>query len=189
MLAKPGIQERVYAIRIEGTAPLLMHAPNGLGEKKLAKGVIPSAEEECEAALYRNADGQIVVPARCIEGSFVKAGSSKVAAGQGKKTYKQFILAGTQVAPEEPLLISEKYTIDSRRCVIARAGIIRRRPRFEKWAVEFDLKVFDPYLLQEGMTTQLREILENAGALVGLLDYRPRFGRFIVTKFDVKFEK
>ena len=80
MIEKPGFKERTFTVRIEGTAPLLMHSPSGLGGEKKARGVIPSPEEEAEAGLYRDGEGKIVVPARCIEGSIVKAGSAKTAA-------------------------------------------------------------------------------------------------------------
>lgn len=186
MVKEPGIIERTYHVRIDGVAPLLMHSPSGLGGEKKARGVIPSPEEECEGALYKDGEGNIIVPARCIEGAIVKAASGKTAVGQGKKTYKGFILAGLQVVQDEPKLIADpKYKIDSRRAVIARAGIIRNRPRFDKWALEFDIRIIDQYLLGHGQNTNIRDILEKAGALVGLLDFRPRFGRFVVTDFKM----
>jgi hypothetical protein len=190
MVEKPEIKERFYTVRIEGTAPLLMHSPAGLGGEKKARGVTPSPEEEAELGLYTDGNGKIVVPARCIEGAIVKSGSAKTAPGQGKKTYKQFILAGVQVLPEEvPLTYEGKYTIDKRRAVIMRQGIIRCRPRFDKWALEFDIRVIDAYLLGNGQDTQLKHVFEDAGSLIGLLDFRPRFGRFEVTKFEEKESK
>lgn len=190
MVEKPEIKERIFSVRIEGTAPLLMHSPAGLGGEKKARGVIPSPEEEAEGCLYTDGDGKIVVPARCIEGAIVKAGSAKTAPGQGKKTYKQFILAGVQVVPDEvPLIYEGDYIIDKRRAVIMRQGIIRCRPRFDKWALEFDIRVIDAYLLGNGQDAQLKRVFEDAGSLVGLLDFRPRFGRFEVTKFEVKSER
>jgi hypothetical protein len=189
-LEKPGFKERIFTVRIEGTAPLLMHSPSGLGGEKKARGVIPSPEEEAESGLYRDGDGKIVVPARCVEGAIVKAAAAKTAAGQGKKTYKNFILAGVQATPEEiPLIYEGNYIIDKRRAVIMRQGIIRCRPRFDKWALEFDIRVIDAYLLGHGQEAMLRGIFEDAGSLVGLLDFRPRFGRFEVTKFVMKSEK
>ena len=189
MVEKPEIKERIYKVRIEGTAPLLMHSPSGLGEKKTARGVIPSPEDEAKDALYLDGAGNVIVPARCVEGALVKAGTAKTAAGQGKKTYKQFILAGVQVQPEEIPLLSDPYTIDKRRAVIMRQGIIRCRPRFDKWALEFEMKIIDSYLLGHGQDTMLKSIVEDAGSLVGLLDFRPRFGRFVVTKFEMVSEK
>ncbi len=179
-------KERIFSVRIEGTAPLLMHSPSGLSEKKLARGVVPSPEEECKAALYTDGKGNIVIPARCIEGALVKAGAGKTAPGQGKKTYKNFILAGVQVSPEEIPLESGDYTIDKRRAVIMRQGIIRCRPRFDKWAINFEMRIIDSYLLGHGQDIALKSIVSDAGSLIGILDFRPRFGRFRVTKFEEK---
>lgn len=190
MVEKPEIKERIFHIRIEGTAPLLMHSPSGLGATKKARGVVPPPEEEAELGLYRDGNGKIIVPARCIEGAITKSGAAKTAPGQGKKTYKQFILAGVQVVQEEvPLIYEGDYIIDKRRAVIMRQGIIRCRPRFDKWALEFDIRVIDSYLLGNGQDTQIKSIFEDAGALVGLLDFRPRFGRFEVKTFEILSEK
>lgn len=188
-IEKPEFIERIFSVGVEGTAPLLMHSPSGLGEKKYARGVIPSPEEEAKNALYTDCDGNIIVPARCIEGALVKSASAKSAPGQGKKTFKQFVLGGLQVIPEEVPLISDPYIIDKRRCVIMRQGIIRCRPRFNEWKLNFDIKIIDAYLLGHGMDANLKMIIEDAGSLVGLLDYRPKFGRFKVTKFEMKSER
>jgi hypothetical protein len=188
-MEKPEISERTYHVRIEGIAPLLMHSPAGLGEKRLAKGVIPSPEEECINALYSDGKGNPVVPSRCVEGALVKAGAGKTAAGHGKKSYKGFLLAGAEVTPEEIPLISEPYIIDKRRAVIGRQGIIRCRPRFDKWALEFNLVIKDAYLLGHGQDAMLKSVMEDAGLLVGILDFRPKFGRFKVTEFKMIGEK
>lgn len=176
--------EKTYLVRIEGVSPLLMHSPAGLGQKNAKRGVIPSPEEECKMALYTDGKGNSVVPARCIEGALVKAGAAKTAVGHGKKTLKNFILAGVQVLPDEiPLISPEPYVIDKRRAVIMRQGIIRCRPRFDTWALEFRMRIIDEYLLGHGMDAILKGIVSDAGSLVGILDFRPKYGRFKITKF------
>ena len=54
--------------------------------------------------------------------------------------------------------------------------VIRTRPRFEEWAVEFTL------LFEEGVFNRddLVAILADAGTMIGTGDFRPRFGRFSV---------
>jgi len=173
-----------YEVTVEGVSPLLMHAPSGMGESSGKKGVIPPAKEEAKKALYLDAEGNIVVPARCVEGALVRAASSLKAPGQGRKTLKNYILAGAIVEPLDiPLDAPEGYEVDRRRVVIQRAGIIRARPRFDKWALSFKLQIVDEYLTSPGMDDTLRRLFDEAGSLVGLLDFRPRFGRFKVTKF------
>jgi hypothetical protein len=62
--------------------------------------------------------------------------------------------------------------------------VVRYRPRLDEWAVEFEI-TYEENLMTE---PQLRKIVDNAGSLCGLLDYRPAnkgpFGRFIVTLWE-----
>jgi hypothetical protein len=173
-----------YHVKIRGVAPLLMHAPSGMGQGSSKKGVIPSPEDEAKQALYLDAKGKIVVPARCVEGALVKAAAGLRAPGQGRKTLKNYILAGLIVDPLDIPLDSQEYIIDRRRAVIQRQGILRARPRFDEWGLAFKLQVVDEYLQSPGMDKTIRELVSEAGALVGLLDFRPRFGRFRIEKFE-----
>jgi len=173
-----------YIVKIKGVAPLLMHAPVGLGKGSSKKGVVPSPEEEAKQGLYLDANGKTVVPARCIEGALVKAAASLRAPGQGRKSLKNYVLAGLVVDPLDIPLDSEEYRIDTRRAVVQHQGILRSRPRFDKWGLTFNLQVVDEYLQSPGMDKVLKELVRDAGALVGLLDFRPRFGRFEVESFE-----
>jgi hypothetical protein len=51
---------------------------------------------------------------------------------------------------------------------------MRCRPRFRQWRVEADGHLDTAVLSFE----ELEEIANTAGAMIGLGDYRPRFGRF-----------
>ena len=55
------------------------------------------------------------------------------------------------------------------------------RPRFNNWHVVIDVE-FLPSLL--GTRTQVIEIFEIAGLREGLGDWRPKFGKFSVTKLE-----
>ena len=63
---------------------------------------------------------------------------------------------------------------DTRSVKVGQARVLRTRPYFAQWAVEFTVSLdeehLDPHLL--------KGCIENAGLRVGLGDYRPRFGRF-----------
>jgi hypothetical protein len=174
---------RAFNVVIKGEAPLLMHAPTNMGKSASKTGVIPSPEDEAKAGLYLDAKGNIVVPARCVEGALVKAASALKAPGRGKKTLKDFILAGLVVDPFEIPLTSPGYVVDTQRARIQRAGVLRSRPRFDEWSLAFQVILTDEYLL--GMDAKIREIIEEAGQHVGILDFRPRYGRFQVESFEV----
>ena len=61
---------------------------------------------------------------------------------------------------------------------------MRYRARLDEWATEF-VAEYDNTLLTE---KQLRDVIDNAGLRVGLLDFRPErkgpFGRFMVVKWE-----
>ena len=173
-----------YHVRIKGEAPLLMHAPTGLGKGSSTRGVIPSPEEEAKQGLYLDAKGKTVVPARCIEGAIVKAAAGIKAPGKGRQSMKNYVLAGLQVYPMDVPLESEGYEVDVRRAVIQRQGVLRARPRFDEWALDFEIQVIDEYLQSAGMDRKIQDLVSQAGALIGLLDFRPRFGRFTVESFE-----
>jgi len=63
-------------------------------------------------------------------------------------------------------------------CKVGQSAVMRTRPRFPQWALTFQLEI-----TEGGPTTdQIQEALEDAGMLVGLGDWTPRYGRFAVEK-------
>jgi hypothetical protein len=175
-------EPEVYKVRIEGTRPLLQHSPSGIGIKK-ERGQEYIPEEDAAAALYTK-DGQIIEPSlhvlmaiRRVAGDFKQA---------GRKTYAGYVLAGLEIEPFDiPLLTASnghapEYTVDLRPVTVNRARVMRSRPRFDDWALEFDLKIIDPVI----SSAIAREMLEAAGRYIGIGDYRPLFGLFSVEKFE-----
>jgi hypothetical protein len=57
---------------------------------------------------------------------------------------------------------------------------MRSRPRLDAWQVQFEVSVLDADAIPDEV---LLQVLQDAGQKVGVLDYRPRFGRFMVTEF------
>jgi hypothetical protein len=57
---------------------------------------------------------------------------------------------------------------------VGMARTIRCRPKFDKWEIEFTAHVEESVLAVEDFTA----IVDRAGLMTGLGDYRPRFGRF-----------
>ncbi|KPA15232.1 hypothetical protein MHK_004565 [Candidatus Magnetomorum sp. HK-1] len=99
----------------------------------------------------------------------------------GRKTYKELFKAGVYV---DPLYIPHKiqtFEIDKQPVVINKARIMRCRPRFDDWELEFKIQIRDDRI--EGLI--VKEVLENAGKYHGIGDYRPRYGLFEVTKFNI----
>lgn len=172
------------SVEIQGIAPLLQHRfpieEHGVNTSKSKKKVY-DPQEEAEKCLYKNPKGEIYQPAEHIFQSMVKAAVDFKF--EKKKSYKDVITSGVLVEPEEiPLIFEGNYEIDARGAVVQRSRIVRWRPRFNKWKLRFTINILDDENIS---VPALKEILERAGATKGIGDYRPRFGRFMVTSFHV----
>lgn len=169
-------------VTIQGIAPLLMHRYplEEAGEIK-RRGEIPSHEEECEKAMYRNEEG-CYIPSSWISAMLVQAGSKF---RKGKSTYKD-IMKTVIVEPDEiPLLrkdgnrydtYDEKLVVPA---VVQRQRIVRARPKFNSWKASFEI-AFDEKLVKP---EDMKAILDLGGSTIGIGDWRPKYGRFEVGEF------
>jgi hypothetical protein len=169
-------------VAIKGISPLLMHRfpmePVQAIEKK-------SKEEQAEIAAYRDEDTQeLYIPGVAIQRALIAA--AVYSKGKGRASLQKPVAASVFVNPDQCGLDTTEYKIDARPVVISatKGRIVRYRPRLDSWSVSFSLD-FDPEMVTE---TQLRTVVDDAGAKVGLLDFRPErkgpFGRFMVTKWE-----
>jgi hypothetical protein len=65
---------------------------------------------------------------------------------------------------------------DVRKVKIKQNSVMRCRPIFSPWSLKFTIKYL-PDLLNE---SQVVEAVKVAGQIIGLGDYRPKYGRFVV---------
>lgn len=173
-------------VTIKGISPLLQHRflMEETEETKLVTGE-KDYSQDAEKAVYRDSKGNIFQPGTHIEGALIKAGTDFKIKGRGTKTFKELMKSSVFVDPEEIPLIWEgkrikDFEIDARPVVVQRNRIVRRRPRFDKWEMSFKLNVMSDQIPHD----LLKEILEHAGMFKGIGDWRPKFGRFEVTKFE-----
>lgn len=169
------------SVSIKGICPLLQHRFCTPEEdpKWIEQTGLRDFSKEVLLALYADKKGNPYQPADHILGAMVKAAVDFKIPGKGKKTYKELILSALFIHPDNIPHEIKKWEIDRRPVVIQRARIIRERPRFDKWELSFEFEVADEQL----PTEVIRRILEHAGNRKGIGDYRPRFGRFMVTEF------
>lgn len=169
------------AVSIEGIAPLLQHRfpeeeHEATGSRKKKKVYDP--EEDAIAALYKKEDGTIYQPARHFEAALIKA--AVAFKFEGRKTYKDAFKGGIFINPAEIVHKYPEWEIDRQPVVIQRARIMRARPRFDKWALDFEIEIIDDRIAVD----VVKEALEYTGLYVGIGDLRPRYGRFKVIKFE-----
>lgn len=174
-------------VTITGTRPLLMHAiPPDFGEKKNTRGAVPIPKEEAEKSLYKDKNGIIAIPSLNILSTLRKAATDYKIPGKARKTFRDLIFSGIQIIPPYiPLSCNgtnpdKAWVIDLQPVNIQRAKIIRARPRFDEWSLNFQIEITDSLI----QLKVLQDILESAGRFIGLCDYRPLFGLFKVDKFE-----
>jgi hypothetical protein len=191
----PGIS--TARVKIVGVSPLLMHnarLANPADEivrqikaitkkhhtKKTESDELKLVELEFLGGLYEHPTDGVHIPAVNVEGA-IRDGAR--ISSQGKA-----VESGVQVSPERiPLiydgprtgggLYKNKAFVDTRAIKLNKAStVMRTRPRFDAWSLEFDLSVVDGVLSRADVIGHL----QKAGFLRGIGDYRPKFGRFVV---------
>jgi len=168
---------------LKGTRALLMNSCQFMLEEQETKRAREnmSKKQEAERLLYKDKEGNVVVPSlnilACIKDSAV---NFKVP-GRGKKTFKSFVYAGLRIEPDNiPVISSNGWEVDLKSVVIGSARIIKARPKFIEWKLEFQIEILDPIITP----SVLKDILSDAGKYNGLLDFRPLFGLFSVETFE-----
>jgi hypothetical protein len=177
----------IVRFKITGVSPILQNNPakmqaskgTELGGKKTYDPVI-----EAEAAVYRNDRKEIVVPSIAFRAAMFKACTGRKI---NKLSAKTAVAASVFPVEQECILLDGKgkpikdYKIHSCRCVVNKAGIIRTRPMIEHWSTVLALEV-DTNFLGKGCEQVLEQLLNLAGKIAGVMDWRPEklgtFGRF-----------
>ena len=174
---------KTIQVKIRGLAPgLLMNRYPMVPVEGIAK---MTAAEQAEHAAYRDPETrELYVPGTAIQRALVNGATFSK---KGRATLQKVVAACVFVTPEYCGLGTTEYRLDSRPVVIQKARIVRHRPRLDDWATQFTLE-YDETLLSE---PQMRRVVDDTGARVGLLDFNPvhkgPFGRFMVTSWEQVF--
>ncbi len=186
----------VMKFRIDGTAPLLLHngqlADPGNRWSKAMKKVSSKrnktdedfaemASLEWMGGLYLDPEGVISIPADVLLGCVLKGGKQfklgpKINAGvfeTGEFTKLQY--QGSQNLTK---LYEAGNNTDSRLVVIQRSRIMRTRPIFRHWSLDISLNVNTDVIDLD----DVERAIVRAGEVIGMGDYRPRYGRFIAVR-------
>lgn len=179
---------------ISGVSPLLMHR-GGLADpldsfaqqlKKITGKRNKTEADHAELAriewygsLYVDEQQRPCLPAEVVEATLVNA-AKKIRRGVQVK-------AGLLVPTSLPLIYAGPTTIESlwldirfrlrTPVTVDRKRVIRTRPMFSQWSATLILQ-YDESLLNE---SEVIDIIRTAGELIGFGDWRPRFGRFVMS--------
>jgi hypothetical protein len=190
---------RVIEAEIEGISDLLLH--NGQladprnkwskalkaltsQKKKTDDQHVEIQHVEFLGSLYWDPETGVYLPGEMLEAALL-AGARKDKKGP---EFKSAVFCDGDAAliysgPRDPEALWEDGSFkDLRGVKIQRARCMRCRPKFSKgWRAKFRLSILDG---AEVAIEEVNRALTKAGALIGLGDYRPRFGRFKVISFS-----
>lgn len=129
--------------------------------------------------LYLDDKGRIAITEDMVLGAglggakTMKKGTAFKAAVLGAEPYFPLEYNG----PKDPVALYEtdKF-VDYRGVVVQRNRVFRARPRFDAWSLTATLIVDESLMNPKDVVA----CYENAGRMIGLGDFRPRFGRFEV---------
>lgn len=185
--------EQPYAVEmtIRGSAPILFHrwSVDGVAAKAAAKkGSKAKKEDDLESYVYRvdpsDPTSELGIPGEYVRMSILLAAKYKQDPRSPRKSAMDLFKAGLVTLTDVASLgISEWDYVDRRRVTIQRNAITRSRPAVkEGWEATMQFQILIPEYISQDL---LHEVASSAGRLVGVGDFRPTFGRFQVTKFEV----
>lgn len=175
------------SVQIEGVAPILFHAWNveSVESKgRAAKGSKEKKSDDVESYVYRNEKNEICIPGEYLRGAIVGAAKFQQDPRSPRKSAADLFKAAIiSLTPLASLGSKDWDYLDKRRVTIQRNAITRSRPAMrEGWKAVFVLMVNLPEYISPSL---LNSTITSAGKLIGLADFRPSFGRFVITNFEV----
>jgi hypothetical protein len=174
-------------VRIRGTSDMLFHAWNAeaVDEKaKAKKGSEAKKTDNIESYVYRDEKGFLALPGEYLRGSVINAAKFRQDPRSPRKSAQDLFKAGVISLTQFASLGKKAWDYeDRRRVVVQRNGINRTRPAMRVgWEAEFKMMINTPEYIDESL---FREVLDIAGRLVGVGDFRPTYGRFSVVGFSI----
>lgn len=177
----PSIKQRTINVRIEGTAPLVVHAFEDKAREQIrnkqqgkkntnTKKNIRKPEAEFEAARYRftNEHGEevdgfkaIALKALMIDAGYRYMGLNKVDLRQDMQIQREFL----EILSPPPVMVEDVVRLAG----IQRPADLRYRPYYEPWEMELPI-TFKPDRLTE---TQIVTMLSHGGFGGGIGEWRP----------------
>jgi hypothetical protein len=182
---------RQLKVKIKGLSPLLMHSdrfanpldPATKAHKELT-GKRKKTDSDHEAiarsewmgSLYHDAKLGPYIPGQNLDATLQEAAKLQKL---GKKFKQAVMVLENEIplqykGPRDPDALFEAGFLDVRGVKVAMAKLMRCRPKFNEWSAEFTIAYNEDVLNVE----EVKKALADAGSLVGVCDYRPRFGKF-----------
>lgn len=173
-------------VTVQGTADLLFHrwSNEGVAEKsKAKKGSKAKKTDDIESYVHRNENGNLCLLGEQFRMAIIATSKFKQDPRSPRKSAMDLYKAGIIVVSHfVDLGIKDWDYVDQRRVVIQKSAITRSRPALKSgWKGEVVIQVNLPEYIS---ADEVYELLVLAGRINGMGDFRPTYGRFIVTNFE-----
>jgi hypothetical protein len=177
-------------VTLTGTADMLFHRWNCEAveaKSKAAKGSKAKKTDDIESYVYRNDEGELCLPGEYLRQSVIHAAKFRQDPRSPRKSAMDLYKAGVVSLSHLASLGVKAWDYEHKcRVTVQRNGVTRVRPALKQgWTCVVQLMVLTPEYIRPA---DLLDVLNNAGRLVGLADFRPTYGRFAVSKFDIGFK-
>lgn len=191
-------------LRWVGVSPLIMNHPRGIDKNdplvkakdeiqkraKTDQQALDLADADWRVGLYCDETGPYISEDQIMgsliagskmakQGKLFKAGLVSIEGADGKK------FGGPRAYLEydgprdiEGLLVDPRFR-DRRAVKIGQSRIMKTRPMFREWAVQFRV-TWNPDIIKSAQ--DVLTAAQSAGVCCGVGDYRPRFGRYDATE-------
>lgn len=174
-------------IRIEGAADILFHrwsCEAVEAKASAAKGSKAKKVDDVESYVYRDEDRQLCIPGEYLRQSLINAAKYKQDPRSPRKSAMDLMKAAlVPLTVLAPLGTADWDYLHKCRVQVQRNAVTRVRPAMKAgWSAEFIVLVNLPEYVEP---TALNELTQSAGRLIGLGDFRPTYGRYVVTSFEV----
>jgi hypothetical protein len=175
------------AVTAQGAADLLFHRWNCESveaKSKAAKNSKAKKEDDIESYVWRNEKNELCIPGEYFRQSIIHAAKFKQDPRSPRKSAMDLFKAGVVSLTQLASLGSDEWDyLDTRRVTVQRAGVNRTRPAMRiGWTAELEFQILTPEYIDPVL---FQDVLNTAGRLVGVGDFRPTYGRFNVTHFEV----
>lgn len=177
----------VAEVALRGVADFLFHRWNAEAvdiKAKAAKNSAAKKTDDLESYVYRLDTGELAIPGEYVRQSIIGASKFRQDPRSPRKSAQDLFKAGVVSLTANAGLGVEMWDYeDRRRVVIQRNGVNRVRPAMRVgWKISLELMVNLPEYIDPDL---LQSVLEMAGRLIGVGDFRPTYGRFAVASFHV----
>ncbi len=174
-------------VTITGVAPILFHrwSVEGVAEKAAAaKGSKAKKSDDLESYVYRCPNRNIAIPSEYFRMAVIGAAKFRQDPRSPRKSAMDLFKAGIVCLTEMADTGEQMWDyVDQRRVTIQRNGITRSRPALKAgWTASFELSVLVPEYIS---SVVLLDTINVAGRLIGIADFRPTYGRFACTHFEI----